>query len=94
MTSGNFCHTKGVVFSKNSSNHIFYLLDKLFEWFWGFELVDPKFKKGCQKAQDTVDHTPAGTGNYFSHGSLSKNFFVEFKSESLKNKKVSIFQQL
>ena len=44
--------------------------------------------------QDTVDHTPAGTGNYFSHGSLSKNFFVEFKSESLKNKKVSKFQQL
>ena len=34
-----------------------------------------------------MDHTPAGTGNYFSHGSLSKKFFVEFKSESLKNKK-------
>ena len=45
-------------------------------------------------SQDTVDHTPAGTGNYFSHGSLSKIFFVEFKSESLKNKKVSKFQQL
>ena len=45
-------------------------------------------------SQDTVDHTPAGTGNYFSHGSLSKKFFVEFKSESLKNKKVSKFQQL
>ena len=44
--------------------------------------------------QDTVDHTPVGTGNYFSHGSLSKKFFVEFKSESLKNKKVSKFQQL
>ena len=44
--------------------------------------------------QDTVDHTPAGTGNYFSHGSLSKIFFVEFKSESLKNNKVSKFQQL
>ena len=44
--------------------------------------------------QDTVDHTPAGTGNYFSHGSLSKKIFVEFKSESLKNKKVSKFQQL
>ena len=47
-----------------------------------------------QNSQDTVDHTPAGTGNYFSHGSLSKKFFVEFKSESLKNKKVSKFQQL
>ena len=46
------------------------------------------------KPQDTVDHTPAGTGNYFSHGSLSKIFLVEFKSESLKNKKVSKFQQL
>ena len=48
----------------------------------------------CYMPQDTVDHTPAGTGNYFSHGSLSKIFFVEFKSESLKNKKVSKFQQL
>ena len=55
----------------------------------GYELL-----KMTQKSQDTVDHTPAGTGNYFSHGSLSKFFFVEFKSESLKNKKVSKFQQL
>ena len=73
--------------------HRFDEFEMIYKGFFSGNFPQLNSSTSCS-AQDTVDHTPAGTGNYFSHGSLSKIFFVEFKSESLKNKKVSKFQQL